>query len=72
MGAFRFTDVDRNIIFASTDFDGLTKTAITKSQRTPQKAHYSKSDVADVYGSARVYIDKNVTNENVVLNVVYE
>ena len=73
MGAFRFTDMDRNIVFASTDYPGLTKSpvAISRQRSAVQKPHYSKCDVGDVYGEQFVHVDKNVTNERVVIDVVY-
>ena len=69
MGAFRFSDVDRNIIVASTDFKGATKTPILqKTEGLKKRAHYSDSgDGVDVYGSAYVYVDNMVSNEEVTL-----
>lgn len=71
MGAFRFSDIDRNIIVASTNMPDVEKSAmLVSSGSSVQRNHYSKSETGvDVYGSDNVYIDKVVTNEKVQLLV---
>jgi len=79
MGAFRFTDVDRGIIVASTNMNGMVhmdKDAFDADAETPNEGrdemtHYSKSEIGvDVFGSELVYIDKYVTNEVISLSFV--
>jgi len=67
MGAFRFSDVERNIIVASTNLEPMSKSPLTfEAEKTKQRKHYSQSEHGvDVYGSANVYVDNMVTNENV-------
>jgi hypothetical protein len=73
MNAFRFTDVDRNAIVASTDMIDLTTTPLEPETKLRKPAHYSETEALDdVFGSKGVYIDKMVTNELIKLKVAYE
>jgi mannosyltransferase OCH1-like enzyme len=74
MGAFRFTDIDRGIIMASTGMDGMSnadKDAFDAMSSRDAEVHYSRTEVGvDVFGSERVYIDKHVTRELVLFSLV--
>lgn len=74
MGAFRFTDIDRGIILASTGMDGMSnadKDAFDALSSREAEVHYSKTEVGvDVFGSERVYVDKYVTRELVIFSMV--
>lgn len=74
MNAFRFTDVDRNLIVASTDMIDLTSTPLEAKQDNLRKlAHYSETEAMDdVFGAKGVYIDNLVTNEEIRLEVTRE
>ena len=74
MNAFRFTDVDRNLIVASTDMIDLTTSPLENQQASLRKpAHYSETEaVDDVFGSKGVYVDNLVTKEEVVLQIYFE
>jgi hypothetical protein len=76
MGAMRFTDVERNILVASTDMPGLSKKPLSPKGyfRTPEtKAHYSKAVKGwkgfHIWGTNDVYIDSLVSNELVKINL---
>jgi hypothetical protein len=82
MGAFRFSDVDRNLMVASTLMKGMSKDPIQrleqhsappasdKSLAENQHIHYSLVEHAnDIFGVADVYIDNMVNNELIKLNV---
>jgi hypothetical protein len=81
MGAFRFSDVDRNLMVASTLMKDMTKDPIQQRLEphsvppsTPptenQHIHYSLVEHAnDIFGVADVYIDNMVNNEVIRLNV---
>ena len=72
MNAFRFTDVDRNTIVASTDMIDLTTTPLEPQTNLRKQAHYSETEALDdVFGSKGVYVDMMVTNELIKLKVVY-
>ena len=77
MGAFRFTDVDRGVVVASTNMEGMLPTdkdafdadilEIPKETKS-EVNHYSKAEIGvDIFGSERVYIDKFVANEVISL-----
>ena len=72
MGTFRFSDVDRNLIVASTDMPSLSKGSFDKQTINRKKhAHYSKTEYAsDVYGENGVYVDRLVTNEEVWIDSI--
>jgi hypothetical protein len=74
MGAFRFTDIDRGIIMASTGMDKMSnadKDAFDALSSRNAEVHYSRTEVGvDVFGSERVYIDKYVTRELVLFSLV--
>lgn len=72
MNAFRFTDVDRNTIVASTDMIDLTMTPLAPQTNLRKPAHYSETEALDdVFGSKGVYQDKMVTNEVIKLKLAY-
>ena len=70
IGELRFTDIDRNILVASTNQDRFAKAPIeyTITKASKESVHYSKSDT-DIVGEYRVYKDDIVTNEDVKLLV---
>jgi hypothetical protein len=83
MEAHRITDVDRNIMVASTDMVDLTKSPLLPPQgihrsvrrenrpETPQ--HYSYlEDFNQVFGSVGVYTDDQVHNEIIKLSMHYD
>lgn len=75
MNAFRFTDVARNLIVASTDMIDLTTTPLEKMKRTKLRkpAHYSETEAMDdLFGAKGVYVDDLVTNEEIRLEVSRE
>lgn len=81
MGALRFSDVDRNLMVASTGMTELSKDPIITMEELAQvqeaeqasHVHYSNFEhVNDVFGAEGIYIDSLVTNENVKLNVKRE
>ena len=66
MGYFRFSDVERNLLVASTNMPDLSKRSLLDDSRqdgtTRIQPHYSKlPDVADVFGTEGVYLDKKAT-----------
>ena len=75
---FRSSDVDRGVIVASTNMEGMSSTdkdAFDPLIERPnlgtwEVMHYSKSEIGvDVFGSEQVYVDKFVTNEVVHLSI---
>ena len=75
MNAFRFTDVDRNLIVASTDMIDLTTTPLEKmtQDNLRKPAHYSETEAMDdVFGAKGVYVDNLVMNEEIRLEVSRE
>jgi hypothetical protein len=68
IGELRFTDMDRNLLVASTNQDRFAKAPIeyTITNASKESVHYSKSDT-DIVGEYRVYKDDIVTNQNVKL-----
>jgi hypothetical protein len=74
MGELRFTDINRNLLIASTNQDLFAKTALSQSEseqiRTP--AHYSQSNTkSDIVGEFGTYKDDQVVNERIRLQVVH-
>jgi len=74
LGAFRFSDSERNILLASTDLQGLTKTPLRYEGEKPShekpKPHYSKSTQGhQIWGAQGVYSDDMATNEEIVLHL---
>jgi hypothetical protein len=72
MGELRFTDVDRNILVASTEQTLLTKSPFETfvsnldhlNHQLP-KSHYSTMEhSSDIFGTTDIYIDSLVTNAN--------
>ena len=77
MGEMRFTDVERNLLFASTNQNLMLSGAIEflgmPEAKAKPKAHYSTTvrQSGDVFGARAVYVDDQVTNENIKLRLVY-
>lgn len=77
MGALRFSDVDRNLMVASTGMTELSKDPILTMEEASQAVqaesshvHYSSFEhVNDVFGAQGIYVDNLVTNEVIKLNV---
>ena len=73
MGSFRFSDVGRNLIVASTDMIGLSKKSVLnqRGSKYVRSQHYSETEFAsDVYGHKGVYEDNLVVNEIVQFEIV--
>ena len=70
LGELRFTDVDRNLLVASTNADAMARKAIRKEEeQKPEKkesVHYSKSE-SEIVGEYGIYKDNLAANERVVL-----
>ena len=71
IGELRFTDLDRNILVASTNADALARKPLpteNKSSSVSKKesVHYSKSE-SEIVGSHGIYKDNTVANERIVL-----
>jgi hypothetical protein len=83
-GAFRFTDIDRNLLVASTDLPGISKTPLQTIESTmnrrlrpateheTEKAHYSGTGQSQVWGTDGVYKDNMVNNEIIRLELLYK
>ena len=74
MGSFRFSDVERNLIVASTDMIGLSKKSVcdVPLENKIRSRHYSETEfLSDVYGSQGVYSDNHVTEETLKLDIRY-
>lgn len=73
LGELRFTDIDRNLMVASTNQDRITGSAINYGLETPKKSpvHYSKSET-DIVGEFGTYKDDLVLNEQVRLRITHE
>ena len=81
MEANRISDVDRNVMVASTDMIDMNKSPLLPPRVIPQllrsehlvmKRHYTYLNyVNDVFGSIDVYIDDQVKNEVVKLSLHY-
>lgn len=84
---FGFTDIDRNILVASTDLPGINKKpqTVEGSRTTPTKSdhgktkkqqeeveHYHDTTGDNVWGSKGVYRDNWVTNERIVMKQIYK
>lgn len=70
----RFTDVERNIIVASTDMPGLTKDRLERknSEVVETKPHYSASGKGFwLWGSKGVYKDKLISKRTIQINTKY-
>jgi hypothetical protein len=60
MGATRFRDVKRNMIFAATDLNGMRDW----KEHKKTKKHYSKITLDhQIYGVEGLYVDRNISNE---------
>ena len=81
LGAFRFSDAERDVIIASTDLPGLSKapilyetTQILRTSNTVQfpKPHYSISTRGQqLWGTHDVYTDDLVQDEAVTLKFFF-
>ena len=77
MGALRFSDVNRNMIVASTGMTELSKDPILTVEQAGEireveasHLHYSKFEhVNDVFGTESIYIDNLVSNELIKLEI---
>ena len=73
-GSFRFSDVARNLIVASTDMLGLSKQPLLDNslRRAQARSHYSETEfMSDIYGEKGVYKDSLVTNEDVAIQLIH-
>jgi len=79
LGATRFTDPERNIIVASTDFPELSKSPLGAQKNFDGMTgdmvgaleHYSYSSRVPVWGTDFVYKDNLVTEERFQLKISY-
>lgn len=73
LGAMRFTDVERNILVASTDMPGLSKLPLSTSgsiRKSQGRKHYSLAAMGSwLWGTRDIYNNMNVSNEYVNLQV---
>jgi hypothetical protein len=77
MGALRFSDVNRNMIVASTGMTELSKDAILTAEQAGEihqgetsHVHYSSFEhVNDVFGTQGIYVDNLVSNEVIKLKI---
>jgi hypothetical protein len=75
MGAMRFTDVERGLVLASTDMEGLSKDRL----RSPSdhsylkiKPHYSSSGKGfSLWGTKGVYRDNMVSTRKITIHIKY-
>ncbi|KAL7500322.1 hypothetical protein ACHAWT_010488 [Skeletonema menzelii] len=83
LGSFRFSDPERNILFASTDMPGLSKTPLVyenqggtrniKKKKKKLLPHYSVTNDGDaLWGTHDVYADNLASSERVRIEVHYE
>jgi len=83
LGSFRFSDPERNIIFASTDMPGLSKAPLvydkqggTRNSKKKKKKllpHYSVTNHGDaLWGTHDAYADNLASLERVQIEVHYE
>jgi hypothetical protein len=80
MGALRFSDVDRNLMIASTGMTELSKDPILTVEEASRvqtgdasHIHYSHFEhVNDIFGAQGIYVDNLVTNEAIKLVVSQE
>jgi hypothetical protein len=75
MGHFRFSDVDRNLLLASTDMPDMTKTSLLAEAEKMKRLrpHYSQTEHAsDVFGERGVYIDNQSIDQPIRLQLVVE
>lgn len=78
LSAFRFSDLDRNTIIASTDYIDLTKTPLEGTDHGrlrhgvySKKVHFSQTEFLDeIFGSKGVYADDNVANNEILKLVI--
>jgi mannosyltransferase OCH1-like enzyme len=74
LGEMRFTDVDRNLLLASTNQDRISKSPIKyASAKSPDiiPLHYSKSET-DVVGEYGTYKDALSTNEQIRIKISHQ
>jgi hypothetical protein len=77
MGALRFSDVNRNMIVASTGMTELSKDAILTVEQAGEirqvqtsHVHYSNFEhVHDVFGAQGIYVDNLVSNEAIQVKI---
>lgn len=80
MGALRFSDVDRNMMVASTGMTDLSKDPILTLEEAAQAreeeishVHYSMFEhVNDVFGAEGIYVDNLVNNEVIRFSIARE
>jgi hypothetical protein len=72
LGELRFTDLERNLLVASSNQDMFAKNPVShESRHSYTPSHYSKSE-CDVVGSERTYRDSEVANERIRFIVVLD
>ena len=71
LGEFRFSDVGRNLLVASTEHTmSIKKPLLKPEEQVTVKAHYSSSEhLSEIYGEYGVYVDNSVTNEIYAIQV---
>jgi predicted metallopeptidase len=73
MGYYRFSDVERNLIVASTDMTGLLKKSFVDAPGQKLiRSHYSQTEfLSDIYGTNGVYADTLASSEDIKLDLAY-
>jgi Glycosyltransferase sugar-binding region containing DXD motif len=72
LGELRFTDLDRNLLIASSNQDRIAKGAIhIGDQSKTNSIHYSKSET-DIVGEYATYNDDKVTNERIRIEILHQ
>jgi len=76
LGSMRFTDVERNIMFASTDLPGLNKDRLHPTGARPSQVrtipHYSKTGKGFwLWGTRNVYTDSFVSTASISVHTEY-
>jgi len=73
LGELRFTDIDRNLLIASTNQDMIATSPIDVDMEQPKKTlvHYSKSE-SDIVGEFGTYKNDLSANEQVRLLITHE
>jgi hypothetical protein len=73
MGELRFTDINRNLLIASSNQDFFTRTPLSQSEteliKTPN--HYSQYTQSEIVGEFGTYSDNQVANERIRLQVIH-
>jgi Glycosyltransferase sugar-binding region containing DXD motif len=75
LGELRFTDIDRNLLVASSNADKFSSTRLLstsdqKKEKTATPVHYSKFE-HDIMGSQGIYKDNQVLNKKIIIQLTH-